>query len=212
MRRQAFALLTIAVCAYEQADPARLSFERADGRQRLAASLDELVRTVPASRLFFVQLGDGERLRGPLDASHRLHDEKMLPLMSWSCVLGIVRALLTALSRSCRVYPHEATGFLNQQAVFDAIFRMGYSGAVSCVFAATDPKLTPRRFEIFNADQYDRRADLPQLMAARAMTSWTRLVAAQTRSPVPPTPTADKVQLLDIVVPSSRAPLMAANL
>ena len=81
----------------------------------------EFVKTVPAKRIGFVQLGDGERLDGPLDDRHPLHSADMSPLMVWA--------------RSCRVFPYEADrkAFTAQQIIFDAVRETGYDGPVSSV-------------------------------------------------------------------------------
>jgi len=124
----------------------------------------EFVKTVPAKRIGFVQLGDGERLNGPLDARHPLHSAEMPPLMSWA--------------RSCRLFPYEADrgAFTAQQVIFDAVRETGYDGPVSCVNMC-DVSLTRRSFEIFHAEQHKFDPALPKTVVARAVASWRRLTA-----------------------------------
>lgn len=142
---------------------ARTDFERPDGVERVRASLAEFVKTVPAARIGFVQLGDGERLAGPLDERHPLFDPAMSPLMAWS--------------RSCRVFPYESdrNAFTAQQLIFDAVRQIGYDGPVSCV-SELDGELTRGSFEIFNAEQHSYDQALPATVVSRAMASWQRLI------------------------------------
>jgi len=139
------------VVGNEQVDTAQSDFERPNGAERVRASMAEFVKTVPAKRIGFVQLGDGERLNGPLDARHPLHSAEMPPLMSWA--------------RSCRLFPYEADrgAFTAQQVIFDAVRETGYDGPVS--------------FEIFHAEQHKFDPALPKTVVARAVASWRRLTA-----------------------------------
>lgn len=114
------------IAGYEFVDPTLPNFTRPDGPARLEASLAELVRTIPASKIFFVQLADAEKLDKPFvhvgtrvaDKSKisEYHVEGQQPHMSWS--------------RNCRLFPYEEErgAFMPIEQVMEAFLATGFKG------------------------------------------------------------------------------------
>lgn len=108
------------IAAYEYADPTVEGGVREDGEQRLARSLSELVTSIPANKIFYVQLVDAERLSIPLGSgsSSPYHVEGQQPYMSWS--------------RNCRLFPYETDkgAYMPIERVAKAFVDMGFTGFI----------------------------------------------------------------------------------
>jgi hypothetical protein len=86
------------IAGYEYADPTLPSGIRTNGPARLAASLEELVKTVPLEKVFYLQLVDAELLSPPLlplgapppkeeevgMTVNAMHVDGQQPRMTWS--------------------------------------------------------------------------------------------------------------------------------
>ncbi|KAJ9602165.1 hypothetical protein H2200_013285 [Cladophialophora chaetospira] len=129
------------------ADPAVAGGVRQNGDEALRISLEKLVREVPPSKIFYVQVGDAERLPKPIVLGSPLYTEGVKPRMSWS--------------RNARLFPFETAlgGYLPIPAICKAIFTdMGWEGWVS--------------MEMFGRCLYDTDEKIPEQLAARAAESW----------------------------------------
>lgn len=113
------------VAGHEYADPTAEGGVRPDGVIRLQASLEELVKTIPGDRVFYIQIVDAERLSPPLAAlgskdgsKSPYYVEGQHPCMSWS--------------RNCRLFPYEEDrgGFMPIEQVTKAFLATGFKGWV----------------------------------------------------------------------------------
>ncbi|GAA6030619.1 hypothetical protein JCM8097_006240 [Rhodosporidiobolus ruineniae] len=158
-----FVLDAFHIAGFEYADPTVPGGVRPDGPARLAASLAELVKTVPASKIWYLQLVDAERLDPPLlplgapspreeergKTFSEYHVDGQQPRMSWS--------------RNCRVFPEETEqgAYMPIAEVFEAFLKTGFEGYVS--------------FELFNRFISHSDPSIPQDHARRGWQSWKRL-------------------------------------
>jgi 4-hydroxyphenylpyruvate dioxygenase len=113
-------------------------------------SLKRLVTTVDVSRVFLVQIADGERLKRPLDETHPFFNVEQPARMSWS--------------RNARLLYGEEQygGYLPVQAIMHSIIHdLGFKGWLS--------------FEVFNRRLTEKDHHVPEEMAQRAARSWSRL-------------------------------------
>jgi 4-hydroxyphenylpyruvate dioxygenase len=168
---------TFHVAGYTYASPCHPSGVRIGGSTRLALSLNEFSSTVPASKIFYVQLADAELIDPPLS---ELGEEKgkspfevegQQPRMSWS--------------RNCRLFLGEQDrgGYLPAEKVLKAILETGYEGYARCAqFFLSLPfpfrvllTVVFHSFEIFHRDLFDKDKSTPTLFAERAKKSWQRL-------------------------------------
>lgn len=132
------------------ADPKSATGCAPDSTTALSRSLRRLVTTVDVSRLFLVQVADGERLYSPLNESHPFYNVEQPARMSWS--------------RNARLLYGEEQygGYLPIQAIMDAIVHgLGFKGWLS--------------FEVFNRRLTEKDEQVPLEMAQRAARSWSRL-------------------------------------
>ena len=135
--------------AREWADPYSSSGVRhASIDNTLRRSLDELVTNVPASKIFYFQLADGQRMVTPLTPPE---DPTIPPLRPWS--------------RSYRLFPLETTrgAYLPVKEFAVAVRRTGYKG--------------PWCLEIFNDSLNDPGSDVPDDHARRGIESLSKLLA-----------------------------------
>lgn len=142
---------TFNIAGWAYADPAVAGGMRPDGPERLQASLSELVRTIDPAKIFYIQVVDAERMTAPLIDGHPLHKPDQPPRMSWS--------------RGCRLFYGETEhgAYLPIKEIMTAIVEgLGWRGWVS--------------MELFNRSLEEKRDNVPEEHAARAMASWERLV------------------------------------
>jgi 4-hydroxyphenylpyruvate dioxygenase len=117
---------TFHITGYAFASPCHPSGIRLGGTTRLALSLNQLSRSVPASKIFYVQLADAELLDPPLSelgepkGESPFEVEGQQPRMSWS--------------RNCRLFLGETDrgGYLPVERVVEAILETGYEGYARC--------------------------------------------------------------------------------
>lgn len=148
------AIDTFNVAARVFADPAAIDGRRngAQADTDLHHSLHRLETTVDVSKLFVVQVADGERLAEPLRVGHPFYVEGQPTRMSWS--------------RNARLFlcEEERGGYLPVLEVLQTVLRMGWSGWVA--------------YEIFSRTLAGPDPDTPAIHAARASRSWARVAAA----------------------------------
>ena len=75
---------TYHIAARVWGDPTADSCKNPDGDAQLQRSLAQLVKEVDVNKIFYLQVGDAERLDQPLIAGHPFHTNVQLPRMSWS--------------------------------------------------------------------------------------------------------------------------------
>ncbi|KAJ3545831.1 hypothetical protein NM208_g2316 [Fusarium decemcellulare] len=129
-------------------DPTLPGCKMALGDVEVEKSMERLVNEVDVKKLFYVQLGDAERLDEPLVAGHPFHSEKQLPRMSWS--------------RNARLFAFEG-GCLPVEPVLEAIVKgLKFEGIIS--------------METFSKQLFDDDRQIPARYAARAMNSWAEML------------------------------------
>lgn len=148
------AIDTFNIAARVFADPATVD-GRCNGSQAdfdLYQSLDRLETTLDVSKLFVVQIADGEQLAEPLRPGHPFYVQGQPTRMSWS--------------RNARLFlcEEDRGGYLPVLEVLQTILRMGWSGWMA--------------YEIFSRTLAGPDPDTPSLHAARASKSWAKVVAA----------------------------------
>lgn len=133
------------------ADPASPSGTTPDAAATVEASMRRLAREVDASKVFYVQIVDAERLSAPLVEGHAFYSAEQPKRMSWS--------------RNCRLFYGEQDrgAYLPVRRIAEAFFReLGFKGWVS--------------LELFNRRMSDEGAEVPEELARRGAASWRRLV------------------------------------
>ena len=131
-------------------DPTRAGCETANGYADLQRSMDRLVSEVPVEKIFYVQLGDAEKLSEPLVAGHPFYSPEQLPRMSWS--------------RNARLFASEPAGegCLPLEPFLDAVMRrLNFKGYIS--------------MEMFSRKLFDADPGIPEQYARRAMESWNKI-------------------------------------
>ncbi|KAK2603997.1 hypothetical protein QQS21_003833 [Conoideocrella luteorostrata] len=142
---------TFNIAARVWADPTSLTGCNPDADRLLDESLQRMVDTIDASKLYCVQVIDAERLTAPLVEGHEFYDAAQPARMSWS--------------RNCRLFYGEKSrgAFLPIDRIAKAIFHnLGYEGWVS--------------MELFNRRMGHTDAGVPRELAARGASSWKRLL------------------------------------
>lgn len=132
------------------ADPSDPSGCTPDCDQVVRKSLELLIASVPAERIFLLQVADAERLSQPINPSHALYNAEQPPRMSWS--------------RNARLFYGESShgGYLPVYSVLDAVIhKVGFKGWVS--------------FEVFNRRLADKESCVPEEMASRAAQSFNKI-------------------------------------
>ncbi|KAH7329567.1 xylose isomerase-like protein [Stachybotrys elegans] len=133
------------------ADPCTATRCTPDADAVVARSLKRLVATVDVSRVFLLQIADGERLPQVLDSAHPFHLPEQPPRMSWS--------------RNARLFYGEDqyNAYLPTKAILKAIVKgLGFQGWLS--------------FEVFNRVLAETDHGVPEEMARRASASWAKMV------------------------------------
>jgi 4-hydroxyphenylpyruvate dioxygenase len=115
----------------------------------LSASLARMATTLDVSKLFIVQIADGERLAEPLRAGHPFFVASQPSRLSWS--------------RNCRLFLCEPDrgGFLPVLAILRVILDLGWTGYLA--------------HEVFSRSLADSHHQIPALHAERAKKSWQKL-------------------------------------
>jgi 4-hydroxyphenylpyruvate dioxygenase len=134
------------------ADPSTPSGLTENCEEDLKRSLERLVREVDPEKIFYVQIGDAERLDKPIVPGHPLFEEGIKPRMSWS--------------RNARLYAFETDlgGYLPLEQVCRAIFvKLDWEGWVS--------------MEMFHKSLYQTDTEMVGKLATRAMISWSKFLA-----------------------------------
>ncbi|KAB8070454.1 xylose isomerase-like protein [Aspergillus leporis] len=134
------------------ADPTCPTGKTPNAEADLQASLARLRSSIDLSKVFYVQIVDGERLSAPLDESHPFYVENQHPRMNWS--------------RNARLFAFEEDrgGYLPVLDVAQAFFDLGFEGWVS--------------LELFNRSLADPDPATPRNHARRGLESWKKLVSA----------------------------------
>jgi 4-hydroxyphenylpyruvate dioxygenase len=117
----------------------------------LQNSLLQLVKEVDVKKVFYVQVGDAERLASPLDQDHPFYSEDRPSRMSWS--------------RNARLFAYEEDkgGYLPIELAVRAIVHgLGYRDLIS--------------LELFSHDLFESDSDIPLKYASRAAKSWQKMV------------------------------------
>lgn len=106
------------IAGYDYADPSIPEFVRPDAKERIAKTIAELP-SVPAEKVFFVQLCDAEKLDQPIvQGQSPYYNPEQPSRMSWS--------------RNCRLFPYEEDrgAFMPVEVIMKAIFATGFEGFV----------------------------------------------------------------------------------
>ncbi|KAL1977874.1 hypothetical protein VTN31DRAFT_733 [Thermomyces dupontii] len=144
------AIDTFNVAGAIYADPATRSGTTGDSaRADLLASLQRLAATVDLSRLFIVQIADGERLESPLQSGHPFYVPGQPSRMNWS--------------RNARLFlcEEERGGYLPVVEILQTLLNMGWDGWLA--------------YEIFSRTLADPNPKTPSEHASRSVRSWRRL-------------------------------------
>jgi len=148
---------TFHITARVWGDPTEPIGRRVSGDVDLTASLEKMVAELDVSKIFYVQIGDAERLSSPIAPHHEFYDSQQPERMSWS--------------RNARLFAFERDegAYLPTELVLDAIFRkLGYRGWVS--------------LEMFSRELYERDPKLTDRFARRAEKSWRRTIEFWTQN------------------------------
>ena len=142
---------TFHVTARLWGDPAATTGRRPTGDTDLTASLEKMVTELDVDKVFYIQVGDAERLSSPITPHHEFYDPKQHERMSWS--------------RNARLFAfeHDKGAHLPVDQVLDTLVRrLGYRGWVS--------------MEIFSTGLYKQDLDLPEHLVRRAEISWEKTI------------------------------------
>lgn len=132
------------------ADPAAPNGKNPNANVDIEASIERLRTTVDASKVFFVQVVDAERLQQPLVQGHPFYKVSQPARMSWS--------------RNCRLFygEQELGGYLPIKEVADAFLNgIGFEGWWS--------------MELFNKCMAYEDPTMPEQLAKRGMAAWMKL-------------------------------------
>lgn len=144
------ALDTFNIAGAIYADPTTEDGRVADTAEAdLFASLARMASTLDISKLFIVQIADGERLSQPLGPGHPFYVAGQPSRLSWS--------------RNCRLFlcENESGGFLPVYTILKAILDLGWTGYLA--------------YEVFSRSLADADHRTPALHAERGKISWQRL-------------------------------------
>ncbi|KAJ5869159.1 hypothetical protein N7455_004100 [Penicillium solitum] len=144
------ALDTFNIAGAIYADPTTEDGRVADTAEAdLSASLDRMASTLDISKLFIVQIADGERLSQPLGPNHLFYVSGQPSRLSWS--------------RNCRLFlcENDRGGFLPVLTILKAILDLGWTGYLA--------------YEVFSRSLADADHRTPALHAERGKRSWQRL-------------------------------------
>ncbi|PMD29197.1 xylose isomerase-like protein [Hyaloscypha variabilis F] len=142
---------TFHIAARVWGDPTASSGKNPNADIQLNNSMKQLVEEVDVRKVFYVQVGDAERLEQPLLPGHPFHVEGQLPRMSWS--------------RNARLFAFEEGrgGCLPVALVIDAIInKLNFRGLLT--------------LEVFSRELLENDASVPNNFAARGMKSWKSMI------------------------------------
>ncbi|KAK7397741.1 hypothetical protein QQX98_012898 [Neonectria punicea] len=134
------------------ADPASSTGRTPDCEEATMTSVKRILSEVDVSKLFLLQVADGERLTQPLDEHHAFYNAEQPCRMSWS--------------RNARLFYGEPQygGYLPVKHVLRTIVHgLGFEGWLS--------------FEVFNRRLTETDKAVPEEMARRAAESWAKMKA-----------------------------------
>ncbi|KAM0384711.1 hypothetical protein ACHAPZ_001218 [Fusarium culmorum] len=132
------------------ADPAAESGKTSDCDQVTQESIKKLLTEVDVSRVFLLQVADGEKLNSPLNESHPFYNAEQPSRMSWS--------------RNARLFYGESSygAYLPSKQLLRAIVQgLGFEGWLS--------------FEVFNRRFLDTDKIVPEETAKRAAESFEKM-------------------------------------
>ncbi|KAI8685406.1 AP-endonuc-2 domain-containing protein [Fusarium keratoplasticum] len=132
------------------ADPASPTGRTSDCEQATVDSIKRILSDIDITKVFLVQVADGERLAAPLDTSHPFYNPEQPARMSWS--------------RNARLFYGEPQygGYLPCKQLLRAVIQgLGFEGWLS--------------FEVFNRRLAEPDAAVPEEMARRAAESWVKM-------------------------------------
>lgn len=141
---------TFNIAARIYADPASPSGMTNNAVTAVEESLRNMVLTMDASKIFYIQVVDAERLAAPLDENHEFYDASQSPRMSWS--------------RNCRLFYGETArgAYLPVRQIMETIVHdVGFRGWVS--------------MELFNRSMADPSPMTPSQHAERGAIAWAKL-------------------------------------
>ena len=127
------------------ADPAAQNGKTPNGDVDLKRSMEEMVRKIDVTKVFYVQVVDAEKMRTPLVEGHAFYVEGQSARMNWS--------------RNARLFAGEEGGYLPVMEVTRAIIEgLGYEGWVS--------------MELFSRTMSEPGEEVPAEHARRAGEAW----------------------------------------
>jgi 4-hydroxyphenylpyruvate dioxygenase len=133
------------------ADPSSPTGRNANGDADLAASLHRMTDELDIRKVFYIQVGDAQKLDPPLRPGHDMYVADQPARMTWS--------------RNARLFPFETDkgAYMPVTEVLDVLIsKKGYRGWVS--------------FETFSSEFFVKDASVPVQWAQRAKRSWDVLV------------------------------------
>ena len=142
---------TYHIAARVWGDPTASDGMSVDADAQLRRSLEQLIKEVDVKKVFYVQVGDAERLDRPLVAGHHSYSDAQLSRMSWS--------------RNARLFAFEEgqAGCLPIKPIIDAIVNgLDFKGYLSV--------------ETFSRKLLVEDPEIPARFAARGMTSWNTMM------------------------------------
>ncbi|KGO53812.1 hypothetical protein PEX1_057730 [Penicillium expansum] len=166
------ALDTFNIAGAIYADPTTEDGRVADTAEAdLSASLKRMASTLDVSKVFIVQIADGERLRQPLHTGHPFYVAGQPSRLSWS--------------RNCRLFlcEPERGGFLPVLSILKTILDLGWTGYLA--------------YEVFSRSLADSDHRTPALHAERGKKSWQQLCKlAETQTNHSESPSLSSFRLL----------------
>lgn len=136
---------TFHIAARVWADPTSTLGYLQNGEANLTTTLETMTKDLDPRKIFYIQIGDAEKLSPPLGPGHEFWDEKNLPRMSWS--------------RNARLFTFQKEGYLPVGKILDIlVHHLGYRGWAS--------------MEVFNKKLLGRDPTIPEQYAQRAEQSW----------------------------------------
>ncbi|KAM3075938.1 hypothetical protein ACMFMG_006549 [Clarireedia jacksonii] len=127
------------------ADPSSSDGKTPNAEKDIEESIKRLVERMDVNKVFYIQVGDAEKMRDPLIKGHAFWADGQPARMSWS--------------RNARLFAGEDGGYLPVEAITKAIIDgLGYKGWVS--------------MELFNRSMNEAGPQVPDQHARRAAASW----------------------------------------
>lgn len=130
------------------ADPSSPCGRNPLSQYEMQKSIKKLRTQLDISKVFYVEVCDGERLEQPISPTHEWYVEGQKPRMTWS--------------RNARLFPYEAKGYLPVMEILEAIVDRGYHGYIA--------------FELFSRTANSADESVPEDHARRGQASWTKIM------------------------------------